>query len=713
MKLAKSVLMRMLPVILVVLILIGLYFALYSKMIADETDACWDRMEVVTRTMSEKIANRFTDNLNFLSLVADAVEIKDNLELEQGVLNYLKNVRQNTIFMRMDVILPDGSYWSDGGKWNAEGVVDYEELLERGRHISPRVTSDGQKRFYCLVPIVSNGQAKGVLSGVIDCQNLREYFPTYSYDGSGWYFLVNREDGNILMDNRNDASFGNLSMLSTREIVEAYREVDFDNEILHGQSGKVAYYSANGGSISYMRYAPIDLGISGGEWSFCFVLQEEKIFEDLHELRNALTVTGVIIGILMFLYLIWNVLIVWNSVQNQERARKAEMESAANEARSRFLASVSHDVRTPLNGIVGMLEVIERHGDDPATMQDCLRKINISTHYLLTLAEDILDMNDLDSDKMTFTEAPLDLRELAEEVGVLVQPRARAAGVSYHMNIERLQEPKVLGSAAYIHRVLVNLIGNAIKYNTAGGGVWVTIETVRHFGESAEYRFTVRDNGIGMTEEFQKTMFVAFEQEDASARTKHTGHGLGLSIVDRLVKKMNGSIHVESRKDVGSTFTVLLTLPLQSERNADGEAGEAVTLEGTKLLLVEDNELNMEIARVLLSDAGATLISAENGRVAFETFEASKPYDIDVILMDVMMPEMDGYEATYAIRASNRPDAGVVPIIAMTAGTFVEDIKKCKDAGMNEHVGKPLDMNLLIRKIVTLRDAYRKDRGRE
>lgn len=702
MKRMNRVLFRSIPVFLIIVVTLVMSVFVYNDMIETETEKCWDWLSVATRTMSEKIQVRFEDNMHLLEHLGDAVVLKVDMNAQDDVLRYLTTIQEDksNIFDRLDILLPDNTLiMQTGDNIVYDGPMPFEVLLEAGIHISHRVNDrlTGRPSIYGTVPIISEGETVAMLIGMVDCRSLPELFPSYSYGGNAQVFLVDRADGSYLIDEWHP-TLGNLRELGEREMLPGYEHVDFRQEMMEGKTGNAAFISQTSGKAAFMSYMPVE----GFDWFVAVMVQEDQIFADVEVLRKTLVTIGIVAGAMLALYLGWNLLITARLTRHEDTVQRMEVERIANEAKSSFLSSMSHDIRTPLNGIVGMLDVIERHGDDPIRLKDCLKKISISTHYLMTLTDDVLDLTEIESGKLQLHHEAFDLKTLAEEVGVLVQPKADNAGVTYRMDISGIRHSHVVGSAIHLRRILINLITNAIKYNRENGEVSVSFEELSEENGVGQFAFTVADTGIGMTKEFQQSMFASFTQEHAGARTTHRGHGLGLTIVNRLVEKMNGTIHVESEKDKGSTFVV--TLPIQLDPapwSGTDEASEeiATDLTGVNILLAEDNELNMEIAQILLKDAGANVTPAYNGKRALEMFDASDVYSFDVILMDLMMPEMDGLEATRAIRGLNRPDARSVAIIAMTASTFAEDVRRCKDAGMDEHVGKPLDMAELIAKV--------------
>ena len=379
----------------------------------------------------------------------------------------------------------------------------------------------------------------------------------------------------------------------------------------------------------------------------------------------------------------------------------AEKAEQANHAKTEFLQRMSHDIRTPINGIRGMVEIGNYYADDPEKQADCRKKIWDTSGMLLELVNEILDMGKLESGEMLMEERPFRLDNLLWDVKIIMEKQAAEHGL--HLFYEqKLTHHTFIGSPLHIKRLIMNILSNAVRYNKENGEIHFSCEETDPDAGSgnATVRFVCRDTGIGMSEEFLRHIFEPFTQENTGSRSHYSGTGLGMPIAKSLADKMGGSLTVESRKWEGSTFT--LTLPLRIAADADvlsqpEEATPALPLLNKRILVAEDNELNMEIAHFALESAGATVISASDGRMAVELFRNSAPGSIHAILMDVMMPEMNGHEAARQIRALPRKDAATVPILAMSANAYAEDIQASLDAGMNTHIIKPIDLNQLIR----------------
>ena len=380
-------------------------------------------------------------------------------------------------------------------------------------------------------------------------------------------------------------------------------------------------------------------------------------------------------------------------------AKKAE---AANEAKTEFLQRMSHDIRTPINGICGMLDVADHHADDMKKQAECRAKIKEASNLLLELVNEILDMSKLEADEVVLEEIPFNLSRISREVLVVIEQIAAEQNIRIIWEKKEITHWDLIGSPGHVKRVMMNILSNAVKYNRENGQIYIScMEIPSEQPGMTTMEFVCRDTGIGMTEEFQKCVFEPFAQEHTGSRTKFAGTGLGMPIAKSLVEKMGGIITFESKEGTGTTFVIRVPFKIDPDADKREERKDVSekSIKGLHILLAEDNELNMEIAEFMLQNDGAAVTKAWNGQEAVELFEKSRYGEFDVILMDIMMPVMNGYEATKRIRSLGREDAKTIPIIAMTANAFTEDRIRAKEAGMNEHIAKPVDAKSLVKVI--------------
>ena len=435
-------------------------------------------------------------------------------------------------------------------------------------------------------------------------------------------------------------------------------------------------------------------------------LPDREVFHNL-----PLSVAGVI-----FLYfLIFSIFLFWghrtnqaHQKQEQEKDEKYKAElliaakkaEAANEAKTEFLQRMSHDIRTPINGICGLVNMADHYADDMEKQTEYRTKVKEASNLLLELVNDVLDMSKLESGEVILEEIPFNLSSISKEVLVVIEQMAAEQNIRIVLEKKEVTHRDFIGSPEYVKRVMMNILSNAVKYNRENGHIYIScMEIPSEQPEMTTMEFVCRDTGIGMTEEFQKCVFEPFAQEHTGSRTKFAGTGLGMSIAKNLVEKMGGIITFESEEGAGTTFVIRVPFRIDTDRDrkvVTSEKTEA-SIRGLHILLAEDNELNMEIAEFMLQNESAEVTKAWNGQEAVEIFEKSRSGEFDIILMDIMMPVMNGYEAAKMIRSMDREDAKTIPIIAMTANAFTEDRIRAKEAGMDEHISKPVDVELLVK----------------
>ena len=378
-------------------------------------------------------------------------------------------------------------------------------------------------------------------------------------------------------------------------------------------------------------------------------------------------------------------------------AKKAE---AANEAKTEFLQRMSHDIRTPINGICGMVNMADHYADDMEKQKEYRTKVKEASNLLLELVNDVLDMSKLESGEIVLEEIPFNLSSIYREVFVVIEQVAAEQNLQIVWEKKEITHRDLIGSPRYVKRVMMNILSNSMKYNRENGYIYIScIEIPSGQPETTTMEFVCRDTGIGMAEEFQKHIFEPFAQEHAGSRTRFSGTGLGMPISKKLIEKMGGTITFESAEGIGTTFVIRVPFKIDLDvdiREEQADVSEK-SIKGLHILLAEDNELNMEIAEFVLQNEGAEVSKAWNGEETVELFRKSESGEFDAILMDIMMPVMNGYEATKMIRSLDREDAKVIPIIAMTANAFTEDRLRAKEAGMNEHIAKPFDVKLLVK----------------
>ena len=462
----------------------------------------------------------------------------------------------------------------------------------------------------------------------------------------------------------------------------------------------------------YMSYAPLDME----EWGVLHVLPAEYANSDTEQYVNiaSFAIIGVAVGVIILIIISGGLMtklrknhyvMKIQQETNKVLVKAAEEANYANEAKSIFLAHMSHDIRTPINGIVGMTSIAKNYIDDKQRVSDCLNKIEISSKYLMSIINDVLDMSCIEHGKVNLKYNPIDLKEIYNQCIAVIEQQAKENNITLKGNISNLEHQHIMSDELHLKQILINILGNALKFTPEGGEITFNIEEIEDDGKKGKYRFVIADTGIGMSKEYQEHIFECFSQEEKDSRTQYKGTGLGMAIAKNNIDMMKGIISIESELGKGSTFTIELDLEIAKVLNKTDISEVNYNLEGKKILVAEDNELNMEIISTMLEIEGMVVAQAFNGREALEMYKESENNEYKVILMDIMMPEMSGLDVTKEIRKLSREDAKDVKIIAMTANAYEHDEKKSIAAGMNKHMIKPIDSTELFS---TLSEYYKK-----
>ncbi len=371
---------------------------------------------------------------------------------------------------------------------------------------------------------------------------------------------------------------------------------------------------------------------------------------------------------------------------------------------------MSHDIRTPINGIMGMTDIAMKNIGNDDKIRDCLNKISGSSQHLLGLINDVLDMSRIESGKTRVKHESFDIRTCIDNCISIIGGQLATRDLEMVRDLGKFQHPFLIGDELHLRQIFINILGNSVKFTPDGGRISFRALEKEWTDEKVLYRFELADTGIGMKEEFLPHLFEAFSQEDDGTRTTYKGTGLGMAITKEFVEMMDGTIEVESKLNIGTRFSIEIWFDIdQNARAKESQVDFQVDLVGMKVLLVEDIELNMEIAQCMLEDEGAEVTPAVNGQEAVDAFSGNPPDTFDMIIMDIMMPVMDGITAAKTIRAMDRPDAKKIPIIAMTANAYEEDIQKTHDAGMNAHLSKPIDIDLMLKTLTMFYSANQEE----
>ena len=536
----------------------------------------------------------------------------------------------------------------------------------------------------------------------IPADSLANAFLVQEYQDSSFVYIVG-EDGERLCRYTQSAEF--IDSFNVFHAIEegsyvAGNTLEEMREALREDKGSVctAFRYRN------TEYYAASAGLSSGDW-FLILFVPRTVLAENSDAFRASTYTFFVILLLITVFGV--MLILYNIMRlsgqeklnrqqkeaNEQLALAAEKAEAASSAKTVFLSNMSHDIRTPINGIIGMTTIAKKEPGIPPRVMDCLDKIDGSSQHLLSLINDVLDMSRIESGKTVIAHDPIDIRTVSVNCASIIRGQMDGRELRFIEDFAEPEHPYLFGDELRIRQILINILGNAVKFTPDGGTIRFAMRETGAENGHASIEYTVSDTGIGMKPEFLEKIWDSFSQAEAGARSKYKGTGLGMAITKQFVDLMHGDIRVESTFGEGSTFTV--TLPLDIDESAHiQEIDEefVVDLHGKHILLAEDNELNAEIAVELLSDEGIEVTPVVNGLEALNRFAENPPGTFDLILMDIMMPEMDGLEATRRIRALEREDAARIPIIAMSANAFEEDIRKSRDSGMNAHLSKPIDI---------------------
>ena len=653
--------------------------------------------------------NESSESKSLLRAIESARQMSTNIsmEIENGGQLSSKFLKENLQTLWVDGIIVldregnlDCKYSMDESLTNEitgylqkEIIIDFSGYEERT--YSERFTRDDGA--YIDIAACARKDVPGIVAiyYYTSAEFVRNYTLTIQSLLNGY---STRKDGTIMVADKGAIVASNDESLmgqdtAGNEVIQAMKQHTDSRHIFHLRNEGTGCYGIMLKQRDYYIYA---------------YLPDTEVFRNL-----PLSVTGVV-----FLYfLMFSIFWFWiyrtnqeNRKQEQEKDEKYKAElliaakkaEAANRAKTEFLQRMSHDIRTPINGICGMVEIADHYADDIEKQTEYREKVKMTSHLLLEMLNDVLDMSKLESDEVMLEEIPFNLSSICEEVLVVVEQMAAEQNIRITREEKEMIHRNLIGSPGHVKRILMNLLSNAVKYNRENGSIYISSrELISEQQDMTTVEFVCRDTGIGMTDVFQKRIFEPFTQEYTGSRTKYAGTGLGMPITKKLVEKMGGTIAFESKEGEGTTFVIKIPFKIDPDVDSREEQTEVSgkSIKGLHILLAEDNELNMEIAEFMLRNEGAIVTKAWNGQEAVEIFRKSEAGEFNVILMDIMMPVMNGYEAAKQIRFMDREDASVIPIIAMTANAFTEDRIRAKEVGMDEHIAKPVDAKLLVKVI--------------
>lgn len=587
---------------------------------------------------------------------------------------------------------------SEGRVYGLDKKIEY---LENAGFLSDLIYEDtqgqsfernsiGEERWIFGCPV--DGAIEGIrIKAVLvayDASAFQSSLAMELFDQQGYSFLAD-QNGAVVIGIREDKLFG-------YNLLSSFREIGMDEEILQGIRANIA---AGTGGQTYARFAQatwlIQYDLLENGTQYVFVLVPVSVTAELpFRYMNQTLLTGLLVIVILTAAFLSVMLMVARSNRRKDaEVYQATLLAKSAEAKSDFMSRMSHDIRTPLNAVIGMNYIAAANLDNREKLENCHREIAFSASYLLELINDMLDMQKIESGKLTLNAEPFSMLEIRQSVETINRARMEEKGVRFIVRDSGFETWNYVGDRLRVSQVLMNLLSNACKFTESGGSVVLEAVAQQKQEKIDLVKFSVTDTGIGMSEEYLTRLGRPFEQESSGTASEHGGSGLGLSIVYNLVSLMGGTIEVKSEKGKGSSFTVLLPLERAAavpERSASTAPRQPVQLTGKRVLLLEDNAINREIASELLSMEGVCVETAEDGKIGLELFEQSEPGYYQMIITDIRMPVMDGYEFARTVRALDRADARGIPIVAMSANAFDEDVKLSLDSGMNDHLKKPI-----------------------
>ncbi len=711
-------------VIIIVLILVmsvtvlGFYQYLHKKSFEERENRIISITERVAQLVNTTV-DKTWDMTTICENVFTRYPIEDDEDVLESVryLTELMELKGHSIF----VCANDGTYYDSNGNIG-EWKDDRLRLNSSSKHLNMITTgTTTHKNWLDFITrldeprrIGSTGRYITHLAVAAELNLELSFMEDIGFQGNAHTYVVNAEGRQRYCD------VSSLDFITDQNVFHALREAKFvtggtleDLQKNISQRSSAAYEIEYQGERYYVACARID----SNDWSVLTFVETEM----LASITNAYLDTAIwyfafiAIGIFILLSIVIYVLMKNHNdkqmLKQQEKVNiilrdAVDIANNANAAKSEFLSHMSHDIRTPINGIMGMTSIAMKNLQDKDRVDDCLQKIDASSKHLLSLINDVLDMSRIESGKTVVNHDPMNIREVAESCSTIVMGQLTGRDLHFVTEFDKFENEYLIGDELHLRQALINILGNAVKFTNDGGSIYFRIREMGAQDGKAKFHFEIEDTGIGMTQGYLQKIWEPFSQEtDDISRTHIKGTGLGMAITKKLVDLMNGTIQVESQLEVGSKFTIELAFDIDemARKRAEEQAEVPLNLTGMKVLLVEDNELNMEIAQVMLEEEGIEITTAENGQIAVDLFVENAPGRFDAILMDVMMPVMDGLTAAQTIRAMSRPDAAEIPIIAMTAQAYEEDIQKTKEAGMNAHLSKPIEMDKVLKTLEKFR----------
>lgn len=715
----------MVTIILVVLIS-AILIVIYTKQIRTQF---FEERSKNLLNISSKVGDMMNSMITDVWSCLDTLEYQSKKKKEipkEGLKDWLKDIHESVCIKRgkrdRDILLffnensryhmisEDGYY---SGNWNNHSI--FKELATKNGIYSLTLPNVKETQNYIMmlrnvedVGAYIDGEKMKYIAICINTNDFQECFTVDGFEGQNFFYILSGDGHRLFRYEQGDSFIDVFNVFKALEDCETIQGSSIKQlkENLREKKNDCLEFLYEG-----ERYYVSSTALEFKDWFILMFVPTDILASNYDSFLKTTFVYSTIIAFLVIV-LVVSVAVVFifsatdrklvkqQKIANEQLEEAANLAKIANAAKTEFLSNMSHDIRTPINGIMGMTAIALKVKDNPPKTIDCLKKIEGASEHLMSLVNDILDMSRIERGKIEITNTNLNIIKLTEECVSIIEGQLEGRDLKIKVETDQVIHKELFGDDLHLKQIMINILGNAVKFTKDGGKIRVCVKEEEYNAVKAWFSIEIEDTGIGMKEEFLKDIFRPFSQEESDSRTKYRGTGLGMAITKNIVELMDGNIFVESEYQKGSRFTVKLPFMINSRYHNDVENIPGTKkIQGIRILLVDDNELNLEVAKELLEEEGAVVTTAWNGQEAISAFSDSEENEIRLIIMDIMMPVMDGLEATRKIRQLNRKDAKEVPIIAMTANAFQEDIQKSFDAGMNEHISKPVDIKTILRVI--------------
>ena len=721
----STVLLVILMIIMTAFICILFYASLLRKMYIDRS--------AYLNEICHQMADTTDANINSQWIIAQSFEnhitqgnISSRTELTECILTEESAYAQKG--MELLALDSEKNYYDSRGNvvyWNENDINVNDNSLKTQIGVTSLMTTDTSNDEMAFVlkmkkPVIIGNDIKLTHVAVIrDMGVFTDTFQRTSFNGLGENFIIDKNGGKVYREQETSEIIGDV-----QNVFEPLKNMRFKYD---GSYEELVNAVAGGDSICMafstpqnMKYYVTCTQLESCDWVIMSVIQSDKVSHDMNEFMK-MTIMGMTgIALIIITFVAFTVFFgmryatsrrimereIANNIELHLAAQKAE---AANRAKTVFLSHMSHDIRTPINGIIGMTEIAIKNADNVDKVNDCLAKIKSTSKHLLSLLNDVLDMSRIESGKINIENKQFCLNELVIDCYNVVAGQAMEKNIEVERKFALQRNVMLIGDELHLRQIVINILGNAIKFTPQGGKVIFFVKTDNIAPDECDVTIIISDNGRGMKDEFMDKIFEPFSQEKESSRTQYEGTGLGMAIVKQLLNYMGGTVDVESKEGKGSKFIVKVRMKAEPVKvNEKEDLCENVDLSGMRVLLVEDVAMNLEIAQYMLEDNGIIVTPAVNGADAVSIYMNNPAHSFDLILMDVMMPKMNGLEATEAIRKSGKEDALTIPIVAMTANVYSEDKKATQAAGMNDHLSKPVEITKMMKMLKKYRNGIPK-----